>query len=49
MVKDSIEELRKEIEKIDDEILSLAAKRMELAESVGKIKNKSKTHQKLCC
>ena len=41
MVKDSIEELRKEIEKIDDEILSLAAKRMELAESVGKIKKQN--------
>ena len=33
-----IQDLRKEIEKIDDQILSLAAKRMQLAENVGKIK-----------
>ena len=39
MPQDSIEELRKEIEKIDDQILSLAAKRMQLAE-------KCRTNQK---
>ncbi len=40
MPQDSIEELRKEIEKIDDQILSLAAERMQLAEHVGQIKKK---------
>ena len=42
MPQDSIEELRKEIEKIDDQILSLAAKRMQLAENVGQIKKSYK-------
>ena len=31
-----IQDLRKEIEKIDDQILSLAAKRMQLAENIWK-------------
>ena len=40
MSHENIDELRKQIEKIDDQILQLAAQRMQLAENVGKIKKR---------
>jgi monofunctional chorismate mutase len=38
MTKPTLDELRKEIEKVDNEIVSLVAKRLEIAESIGQFK-----------
>lgn len=38
----TLDEVRKEIDKIDDELLQLLNKRMQWVQRVGEIKNKSK-------